>query len=48
MRAMKPQPIPAPANEIQFLLSLLRISFPGEPASPESHAIEELLAAKSS
>lgn len=41
---MKPQPIPStPAEQIQFLLSLLRISFPGEAASRESLAIQELL-----
>ncbi len=41
---MKPQPtLPPPTEEIQFLLSLLRISFPGESASRESLAIQELL-----
>jgi hypothetical protein len=33
----------SPENEIQFLLSLLRISNPGEPASEQSQSIEELL-----
>jgi len=46
---MKPQSTPPPpAEEIRFLLSLLRISFPGQTAPRESHLIEELLAAKSS
>jgi hypothetical protein len=43
---MKPQPVqPAPPEDVQFLLSLLRISFPGEAASRESLAIQELLKA---
>ncbi len=33
-------------HEIQFLLSLLRISNPGTPSSPESDALEQLLTAK--
>ena len=37
----------AAQSEIQFLLSLLRISYPGEPAPQASHAIERLLASKS-
>lgn len=30
-------------NEIQFLLSLLRISYPGQPAPEATGAIEQLL-----
>jgi hypothetical protein len=37
----------AAQSEIQFLLSLLRISYPGEPAPPASDAIARLLPAKS-
>jgi hypothetical protein len=37
----------AAQSEIQFLLSLLRISYPGEPAPRASDMIERLLASKS-
>lgn len=36
----------AAQNEIQFLLSLLRISNPGQPAPEASDAIERLLETK--
>lgn len=35
-------------KEIEFLVSLLRISYPGEPASRESDALEQMLVAKAS
>ena len=34
----------APQSEIRFLLSLLRITNPGEPASEQSQSLEDLLA----
>jgi len=43
---MKPQMTVPPPSELQFLMSLLRISFPGQPATPQSQAIGELLTAK--
>ena len=33
----------APENNTQFLLSLLRIANPGEPASEQTQSLEELL-----
>lgn len=38
--------LPAPEKEIRFLLSLLRIANPGEPASEQTQSLEELLANK--
>jgi hypothetical protein len=38
----------AAQSEIQFLLSLLRISNPGQPAPQATGAIEQLLTAKAS
>ncbi len=40
--SMDRQTIPA-QNELEFLLSLLKITNPGQPASQQSNAIEQLL-----
>ena len=41
--------IPAAAQtEIRFLLSLLHIAAPGEPATPQSAALEQLICANTS
>jgi hypothetical protein len=40
----RPVTFPNIENEIQFLLSLLRISNPGEPAPRASDVIERILA----
>lgn len=45
---MKREPIVPPADEIQFLLSLLRISFPGQPETRAAGDLERMLARKSS
>lgn len=42
----RPQ-IPAPENEVRYLLSLLSIANPGDQASQQTQSLEELLAAKS-
>jgi hypothetical protein len=39
--------IPAPENEVRYLLSLLRIAHPGEQASQQTQSLEELLAGES-
>jgi hypothetical protein len=35
--------LPTQQNEIRFLLSLLRITNPGEPATEQTRSLEELL-----
>jgi hypothetical protein len=35
-----------PQNELQFLVSLLRVTHPGEPAPEQTQLLEELLAGK--
>jgi hypothetical protein len=37
---------PAPENEIQFLLSLLRLSYLGQPEPQATGALEQMLPAK--
>ena len=43
---MERSTLPAPENNIQFLLSLLRIANPGEPACEQTQSLKELLAGK--
>lgn len=43
---MERSQIASPETDIRFLLSLLRISSPGEPASEQSQSLSELLLAE--